>query len=335
MKTKAQKTRLGIFLIIGFGVLFLLLGYFTTRHLFEQKNTYYVAYYDVSVSGLEVGSPVKYLGINIGSISDIRINPEDINSIIVKLSIRQDAPIKEDAVADIVSIGITGLKTIEIRGGSHEADLLEEHKFIKPGTSLAEDITGKAEIIAFKTEQVLNNLQDFTHPDNLEKITVAIENISDLAENVNTTVSKADEMIEENRMDIRETVLTVNELGMQLNKTSRELDNAIVRVNEIVHSDTVDQVLGNLRDVSLTLKEANLSRLIENFAYLTEQTQRLLAKIDDDLDRSSQDLSENLSLLKVTLENLSETSRKINADPSLLIRRGREPGGPDHKLADD
>ncbi len=335
MKTKAQKIRFSIFLIISIGVLFLLLGYFTARHLFQQKSTYYVAYHDVSVSGLEVGSPVKFLGINIGSISDIRINPDDISSIIVELSIRQDVPIKEDAVADIVSIGITGLKTIEIRGGSHEADLLEENRFINAGTSLAEDITGKAEIIAFKAEQVLNNLQIFTHPDNLEKITHTIENISDLAENVNSTISKADDMIEENRLNIRETVFNFNELSTQLNKTSRDLDNAVVRVNEIVYSDTIDQVLGNLSDISLTLREANLSRLIENFADLTEHTQRLLTKIDDDLDRSSQDLSENLSLLKITLENLSETSRKINADPSILMRRGRVPEGPDHRLTDD
>ncbi len=335
MKTKAQKIRLGIFFIISIVALLSILGYFTARHLLEPKNTYYVAYYDVSVSGLETGSPVKYMGINIGSISDIRINPEDFNSIIVELSIRPDVPIKEDAVADIVSIGITGLKTIEIRGGSHEADYLEEHEFIKPGVSFADDITGKAEVIALKTEQVLNNLQAFTHPENMEKITTTIENISDLAINANSLVTKADEMVEENRADIRETVLAVNEISYQLGKTSKDLENSIARVNQIMYSDTVDQVLGNLRDISLTLKEANLKNLIENFAELTEQTQRLLANIDDDIDRSSKDLAENMQLLKVTLENLSETSRQINENPSMLLRTRKEEKGPDQRLLDN
>ncbi len=335
MKTRAQKIRLGLFFIISIGALLTILGYFTSRHLLEQKSTFYVAYYDVSVSGLESGSPVKYLGINIGSISDIRINPEDFTSIIVELSIRPDIPIKEDAVADIVSIGITGLKTIEIRGGTHEADYLEENEFINPGVSFADDLTGKAEVIAFKTEQVLNNLQIFTHPDNMEKITHTVENISNLAENANLVLKKADNVIDDNKAEIRETVIAINELSTQLGKTSRNLDNAVLRVNEIIYSDTVEQVLGNLRDISLAMKEANLKKLIENFAELTEQSQRLLANIDDDLDRSSQDITENLHLLKITLENLSETSRLLNENPSLLLRTRKETKSPDSRLLDD
>lgn len=334
MKTRAKKIRLGIFFIVTIGFLLIILGYFTARQFLEKKDTYYVAYHDVSVGGLEVGSPVKYLGINIGSISDIKIDPEDFSSIIVELSIRPGTPIKEDAVADIVSIGITGLKTIEIRGGSHEAEFLEEENYIQPGSSLTDEITGKAEVIAFKAEQVLNNLQLFTHPDNLNKITTTVDDISDLTRNFNSTITKADDILDENRSDVRESIIAINELSNQLGKSSHELDNVITQVNTIVRSDTVSEVLGNLRDISLTLKEANLARLIENFADLTEQTQRLLAKIDDDLDQSSQDLSENLALLKITLENLSETSRQINRNPSLLIRRGKDIQGPDHILDD-
>ncbi len=335
MKTKAQKIRLGIFFIVSIGILLLILGYFTTRHFFEQKDTYYVAYHDVSVSGLEVGSPVKYLGINIGSISDIKIDPKDFSSIIVELSIRPGTPIKEDAVADIVAIGITGLKTIEIRGGTPETDFLKEGNYIQAGSSLADDITGKAEVIAFKAEQVLNNLQVFTHPDNLNKITESVDNISEVTKNFNTTITKANNVIEENRSDVRETIIALNDLSTQLGKSSHDLDDLIAGVNNIVRSDTITNILGNLGDISYTLKEANLSRLIENFADLTEQSQRLLVKIDDDLDRSSQEISENLSLLKITLENLSETSRKISTNPSLLIRSGRDrETGPDIIIED-
>jgi len=335
MKIKAQRIRLGIFFIVSIGLLLLILGYFTARHFLEKKDTYYVAYHDVSVSGLEVGSPVKYLGINIGSISDIKIDPQDFSSVIVELSIRPGTPIKEDAVADIVAIGITGLKTIEIRGGTPEADFLEKDNFIQPGTSLADDISGKAEVIAFKAEQVLNNLKVFTHPDNLNKITESVDNITEMTKNFNTTITKADNIIDENRTDVRETIIALNDLSSQLGKSSHELDDALVRVNRIVRSDTIADVLGNLRDISLTLKEANLSRLIENFADLTEQSQRLLVKIDDDLDRSSQDLAENLSLLKITLENLNETSRKISTNPSILIRGGRDAGGGPDDILDD
>ncbi len=332
MNRKAQNFRLGLFFIISIVILFVILGYFTTRHIFEQKKTYYVAYQDISVSGLEIGSPVKYLGINIGSISNIKIDPDDFGSIIVELSIKEDIPIKKDAVADIVSIGITGLKTIEIRGGSHEAETIKEYGFITPGVSFADDITGKAEVIAFKTEQVLNNLQELTHPDNIGKIRETIDNISDLAESTNYTISNVGKLLTENRKDIRSTIIAMNELSSQLGETSKELDKVVQRTGEIVHSDTINQVMGNLRDISLTLKEANLSQLIKNFSELTKQSQELLAGIDDDIDRSSKDLSESLILLRATLENLNETSMKINESPSILIRGERLSRNPDDIL---
>ena len=119
MKTRTQKIRLGIFIFISGALLVFLILYFAANKLFEKSDIYYVSYHDVSVSGLEVGSPVNYLGIKIGTISNIFIDPQDINSIIVELSLQPGTPIKKDAYADIVSLGITGLKTIQIRGGSN------------------------------------------------------------------------------------------------------------------------------------------------------------------------------------------------------------------------
>ena len=71
-------------------------------------------------------------------------------------------PIKQDTQADIVTQGITGLKAIEIRGGTNQAEFLKSGDYISAGRSTAEEITGKANIIAEKAEKVINNLQIFT-----------------------------------------------------------------------------------------------------------------------------------------------------------------------------
>jgi len=139
MKSRDQKVRLGVFIMISALLLLTLIGYFTARRLFEKTDEYYVAYQDVSVSGLEVGSPVKYLGITVGSIAEIIIDPDDVNRIIVRLSLKEGTPVKTDASADIVAMGITGLKTIEIKGGTNEADFLEQGQYIAQGTSLVDD----------------------------------------------------------------------------------------------------------------------------------------------------------------------------------------------------
>ena len=154
MKNQSRKIRLGIFIMVSSALLLFLIIFFTARELFEKTDTYYVAYQDKSVSGMEVGSPVKYLGINVGTISDIHIDPEDVTSVVVELSLDHGTPIKEDSQADIVSLGITGMKAIEIRGGSNETEVLKPGSYITPGSSLSSEISGKAEVIAEKVENV-------------------------------------------------------------------------------------------------------------------------------------------------------------------------------------
>lgn len=329
---RAQKIRLGIFITVSTGFLLILIGYFTAQRLFERKDQYFVAYSDISVSGLEVGSPVKYLGINVGSISSIAISAEDVNKVIVGISLQEGTPVKKDAVADIVAMGITGLKTIEIGGGTQDADFLEPGGFIRQGTSFADDISGKAEVIYFKLEQVLNNLQDFTAPGNMQVFSRTAEDISSFARQSGETVNRIDDVLAENREDLRQALEAINRFTGGLDKTSDELYLAISRFNEIMQGDTLSEVLGNFRDISLTLKETNLNDLITELATATQQTQALLLRIGDDVDRGSETITENLLLLQYTMQNIHDASRKISSNPSVLVRPLRIEDTPDRRL---
>ncbi len=329
---KAQKIRLGIFIMFGSALLLILIGFFTARKLFEKTDIYFVAYRGVSVSGLEVGSPVKYMGINVGSISAISIDPMDVNQIIVRLSLKAGTPVKADATADIVAMGITGLKTIEIRGGTNEAPFLKEQDFIRQGSSLVEDISGQAEAIAFKLEEVLNNLIAFTNPDNLEAVTNVVDRITVLSDNANQAILLFNNVVEENRDDLRQSIFATNQMAGRLDTTSVEILAAGKQFNALMQSDTLGQILGNIRDISVTLSETNLNGLIENLALTAAQTRQMLVRLDYDVERSSKELSDNLLLLEQTLQNLEEVSRKINTDPSVLIRGNRAKDIPDRRL---
>jgi len=332
MNHQKQKVRLGIFVFFSIVLLAVLVIFFAANRLLEKSDTYYIAYQDVSVSGLEVGSPVEYLGIRIGSISAISIDPQDVNSIILELSVEDGTPIKEDARADIVTMGITGLKAIEIRGGTNEAALLLEGEYINAGASTAEEITGRANVIAEKVEKVINNLQLFTAPENLDRVTVAIDEVISLAGRLNETVGTLDAMIRENRSGLRETVETASVISKNLEKSSLALDTALGQINHIIQGDTLQSILGNAHDISAQLQEANLKILIENLAAVSDQTRILLSKIDQELDINSREFNESISLLRVTLSNLEEASMKINADPSLLLRSPGDKNIPDKRL---
>ncbi|MGQ1890792.1 MlaD family protein [Thermophagus sp. OGC60D27] len=333
MKNRSKNIRLGIFIVTGTSVLLFLIVYFTARELFRKSDTYYVSFRDISVSGMEMGSPVKYLGIKVGTISDIRINPQDITSVIVELSLKPGTPIKEDAKADIVSLGITGMKAIEIRGGTNEAKLLSPGSNIQPGSSLASEITGRAEVIAKKAEAVLNNLQLFTHPDTLAQITKTIQKFNKLAQDADRAVLQLDTLISQNKQNLSTTIENVNTISESILEVTGPLSHAAERINLLVQSDSINDIIGNTKSITQKLKDSDISQLIEDLAGVARQTKELLLKVDDDINKGSKDFLKNQEMLQSTLRNLEEASRKINNNPSVLIRKSKTRNLPDDKFA--
>ncbi|MBK3516123.1 MlaD family protein [Carboxylicivirga marina] len=327
MKNRAQKIRLGLFLLVSLAALISSLIFFTAREYFKKEDTYYVSYEDLSVSGLDAGSPVKYMGILVGSIKDIRIDPDNVNIVIVELALKPETPVKEDASANITSMGITGLKAIEISGGTNKSKALKPGSFIKAGSSFSDQISGKAEVIAKKVEKVLNNLLLFTEPNNLNKITI-------MADNASMALINMDSLIVENRLDIRNAIIPLKDISYRLDETSRLLLSTIEAVHSKAKSDTIDQIFSNIRDVSMKLNETDFKTLVADITAIANQIDLLLSKVDNDLDRGSQDFSESLQLLRLTLENLNQAAIKINNDPSILIRGTNQKNTPDNKLTE-
>jgi len=331
-KTTAQNIRLGIFITISVSVLLLLVGYYTTRQFFKKTDTYYVVFHDLSVSGLEIGSPVKYLGINVGSISNITIDEKNVQDIILELALKPSTPVKEDTRADIITLGITGLKSIEIRAGSNDADPLPVGGYINAGSSMAEEITGKAEVIAQKAERVLNNLQLFTDPENLSKITDLANQLSSLTRQTERTILGIDSLIAENRSTIKLSIDNVADASSNLKNSTEKLNSTVLFVNQLLESDTVADILVNTRKVTQQLSRSDVQSMIENISNVAVETSALLSRLNRDYDLKSEELTRSLRLLRETLDNLSDASKKINQDPSILIRGINDKGAPDKDL---
>lgn len=325
MQHHSQKFRFGLFLIITSLAILVLLVVVTSQRFLKKKDIYYIAYENTSISGLEVGSPVKYLGINVGSITNIRIDPKNVNRVIVEVALEKGTPIKEDARADIASIGITGLKMIEIRGGSNKAPRLKPGNFIRAGTSMTQQITGKAEIIAEKLELLVNNLNKFTQPENMNKITT-------LADNASRTFENANRILLENRANLNETVRLSSRVVARLDSMSLALNASAAHINELVASDTLKEILSNARAVSLQMKRADLVNLVKQLGLVVTRTNNILLQVEHNLSQGSETFNQSMKELRSTLEYLNEASRQLSEDPSVLIRGTHPKDVPDKKL---
>lgn len=86
----------------------------------NSKKRYepYQAIVKESVAGLSVDAPVKYLGVDVGKVVEIGIDPKDSRQVLLKFLIDRGTPIKQDTEAVLKSQGLTGIAYVEINGGS-------------------------------------------------------------------------------------------------------------------------------------------------------------------------------------------------------------------------
>lgn len=93
MTDKVHKKRIGLFLVIGFICLFGIIGIFVVENIMPNNNKLFVMFFNESVKGLNVGSPVVLEGVEVGKVTRISLetNPETLTfSIPVFVRFTQD-----------------------------------------------------------------------------------------------------------------------------------------------------------------------------------------------------------------------------------------------------
>ena len=306
MVSKTQKFRLGVFITFISIIMLIFIIMVTGNKLMKKRDHYQIIYKDISVSGLQVGGSVKYHGINIGRIDDITIDQEDIRNVIVKISIRAGTPVKEDVIASLIPVGITGLLQVELSGGTNEAELLEPGSNIRPGTSIFESISGKAEIITEKLEQVLDNLTKITDRNNQEKISGILTSV--------------DSILSVNRGPFNNIMISMDSIVVNLAQLTKESSQAVEKLNRIIQSEQFANIMDNSEKVSRDLASADITKLITDLNKAINKVSDTFAHIDQTHLKTRQDIIQTIETLRETIDYLNEFSRQISEEPSILIR---------------
>ena len=113
MEREANYAAVGAFVVIAalLGALFVYWYSDTREH--RDYNRYEI-YFTGSVSGLDKGGAVRYLGVGVGRVVDIRIDPRDSSRVQVIVDIDARTPVSTHTVAELQLQGITGLLYIDL-----------------------------------------------------------------------------------------------------------------------------------------------------------------------------------------------------------------------------
>lgn len=178
METRANYVLIGAFALAGFLGLLGFLLWFAQYELDRQ-----FAYYDVrfsSVSGLSRASEVRFAGLPVGQVVDVRLSPDSDGTVLVRLEVSGDTPVRTDSIATIESMGVTGVSYVGISAGDPQAPLLRNDETvpeIESGRSVLQTLTEDAPQIVDEALTVLERISEILNEENQQKVQSILDNL--------------------------------------------------------------------------------------------------------------------------------------------------------------
>ncbi len=296
MESRANYIVVGVFmLLLGFGAIgfALWMGNYSN----QKEYAYYYTYMNESVAGLPPDGAVKYMGVDIGKVKEIHIDPNDPTRIRLKLQLPKDFRVREGMYTTLKFTGITGIAYIEIVGGKKNAPLLKAKKgeipVIPSKPSMLAQLGTSISDVAAKITTSLDKLGSFFNESNMARFENTLKNIetssksltkilSDKnAKNIDTLLSnladaskRSDEIFEAVK-DIR---TTAKDIGQEGNKTLRSIQEGAESFKRL--SDTL---IHRMQEGDLNVRQL-LQRTLEQSNQLMLASQTLIYQLQEDAE---------------------------------------------------
>lgn len=287
MDTKINFFKIGLF-VIALVISLLALVFWLGKFGFEKKKfDEYQIYFKESVSGLNIGSSIKYKGFEVGNVGEIKLNPNNSEEIQIDIVIKKGTPIKEDNYAVLGNLGITGLKYIELKGGSNDSKLLEEDengfRVIESKTSDLTTLVDSTTDLTNELTLVLAQMKKLLADENIK----TISQILDKTQNSMSNMEQFSSYLVNNEKKIDELIKNINLLTKNGNKSFDSINDSANSFKELT-SEILAEIKKGKFDINDMSKESfsKLNSVLNNLDSTLLQTQTLI----DNLNQSPSDI---------------------------------------------
>ncbi len=313
MASQRTKFAVGLFVASGIGIAAVAIIWLGASR-FLEKGQYYVTYFDESVQGLDVDSPVKYRGVPIGRVERIGVAP-DSKLIEVVLRIESGQALDKSIVAQLRSVGITGSVFVE----------LDRKTAGEPDRSPTVTFPTKYPIVASKPSEVqelLRGLDDVLKQIrslDLEGISgdvkltlaninqmIADVNVKGLSKDFELSLKRVTGILDKRRWDkivtsVEEAAHSLNVLMNKADQSLSQAENTLVRVEAIV-ADNKGTIKTAIDDFKRAMENANLfmekgSLLMSGANDSVNDLRRHLVVVAQNLERASENINRLIDLL--------------------------------------
>jgi phospholipid/cholesterol/gamma-HCH transport system substrate-binding protein len=267
----------------------------------RQNYQRYEIYFPGSVTGLSPGSSVRYLGVEVGKVRRIRLDPRSAERVQVIADIDESAPISETTAATLSMLSFaTGLLYIDLRQNNNPADMSppvpsQEYPVINTARSGFDAFLSSLPDVAGNIAELLETAQEIFSDENTALATELLKNLHKTSEGLPKTLQQVDGLL----ADLGRTSVEVRRLASSLNATTGEVGGHVTQLAERLNTTAA-----HLEGVSAGVRQF----VEENRAGVAGFTQNGLPQLQRTLESA-----------EGALDEVRELARSLKDDPSQLL----------------
>lgn len=281
MENKSHAFAAGLFaLLLGVAVLLAIYWLGGSKEAMHD----YIVVTKQNIGGLNPQAQVRYRGIRVGKVSDIRLDPDDYSNILVTISVNEEVPLTQGTVAKLNYQGVTGLAHIL---------LLETGKDIKPLApndadpphitmipSLLDELGETGTATLHQAQQLMSNANAMLSAKNQQHLTATLANLEAASaqmkpalENLNGTLVQVKKVL--NDENIKKLSQAAGEVGPLLS------DTRLLIGKMQVATDKFDGAIGDASASGASALMPRLNELAVDFSTTSRQLSRVLRILED------------------------------------------------------
>jgi phospholipid/cholesterol/gamma-HCH transport system substrate-binding protein len=307
MEREANYAAVGAFVLLMLLVAGLFVYWYSDSREHKVFRRYEI-YFDGSVSGLERGAAVRYLGVGVGRVQQMHIDPRDPGRVQVIVDLDASTPISDRTLAELQLQGITGLLYIDLQQIRPNGPVLPpmvpgiDYPVIRSDRSRFDLFLARLPDVLASAGEVVDRAARALSDQNIVAITHALGNIDKASEK------------------LPQTLRDVNTLVAELRGATSDLAASAKGARQIV-DQAGPEVVSSLQRVHV---------VADNLANATDQIGKLIGDNRQDLRSFTRDgLPELERLLREgsgAAQELRELSNSLRENPSQILYQPRQVG---------
>lgn len=270
---------------------------------FNQKvYSYYTVYFHESTAGLSNDSPIKFNGVQVGFVKEIKLNKNDPRQVEILLSIQEGTPITTSTTATLISQGITGVSYLGLSATSSDLTPLKK-------------MPGEPYPVIPSKPSLFNQLDSM---------------LKDASENIGKVANQAQLVFNaENSKNLTRTLANLERVSAVIDKNSQNIDKSL---------ENTDIILANMskasKDFPAMLKEIKVgvdkfNELATDLSAAGQNVSATMVSGKTAIDKISQQTIppaiELINKLSTIAANLEKVSNEMRQNPSVVIRGSSPP----------